>query len=200
MPLRRSLSILLALCALTLLVSACGGDDGNEDEADITEAIETSSMGTDPADCTTVQTQQFTEQTEFEAGEAAVTSCEESASETVDDPDSVEVSAVEIDGDTATAEAAFTGGSLDGQALAISLVKEGDQWKLDRIDQFVDFDQAAFAAALADSAAADGETPQQVVDCLRRTVTDADPETVQTAFLSGEEQQLGELLGSCFGG
>ena len=55
--------------------------------------------------------------------------------------ESVEVESFEVDGETATAEATFTGGSLGGQAIAISLVKEEDQWKLDALDEFIDLRQ-----------------------------------------------------------
>ena len=192
--------VLLIAIAAPLLLAACGGDDdgGDGDEAQVTEAIETAATSTDPAICTTLQTQAFVEQTQFSTGTEAVTACEDGAAQGV--ADSVEVSDISVDGTTATAEAAFTGGQLDGQTLAISLVKEGDQWKLDSLDQFVDFDQAAFATGIADGAGQDGGTPAQVIDCITSAVTDGDPEAIQAAYLSGDANQLVGLFGACFGG
>ena len=48
---------------------------------------------------------------------------------------------IDVDGDTATAKAAFTGSIFDGQSLDLALVKEGDQWKLDEFKGFSNFDR-----------------------------------------------------------
>jgi hypothetical protein len=192
----RLLAPLLTLFILPLALAACSDDDSG-DEDQITEAIETAATGTDAEEkCTVVVTQSFVEQTQFATGDAAVAACEEEATDAV--ADSVEVSAIEVDGDSATAEAAFTGGSLDGQTLVISLVNEDDRWKLDQLEEFVDFDPPAFAAGLAEEADAEGNTPQEVVDCVVEQVQSTDPEQVQSAYLSGEEGELLSLFGPCF--
>ena len=92
--------------------------------------------------------------------------------------ESVEVESIEIDGETATADAAFTGGSLGGQTIAISLVKEGDQWKLDALDEFTTFDKDAFVEGLL-AGAAEGDTPQGVVDCIEEEVGSRSDEELQ---------------------
>ena len=193
--------MILAAVAVTaaLTLAACGGDDddgGSDDEADITEAIEVSATSDDPANCTELQTQAFTEQTEFATGDEAIASCEEVEED--DTAESVEVSNIEVDGDTATAEVAVTGGGLDGQTLGLSLVKEGDQWKLDSFDEFVSFDKAAFTSALVEEASADPETPPEVATCVEEAIIAAPEEQIQSAFLSGDEQQLVGLFGTCF--
>ena len=114
--------------------------------------------------------------------------------------DSVAVENIEVDGDTATAEATFTGGGLDGQTLLISLVKEGEQWKLDSLDEFVSFDKEKFAQGLLEGAGSDGETPQGVLDCIEEQVNSTPDEEIQTIYLSGDEQQLLGLFGECFQG
>ena len=195
------LTILAAVAvAATLTLAACGGDDdgGSDDEADITEAIEASATENDPANCTELQTQAFTEQTEFATGEEAVTSCEEDVDETA--ADSVEVENIEVDGDAATAEVAVTGAGLDGQTIGLSLVKEGDQWKLDSFDEFVTFDKDAFVAAFSEELASDPEVPAEVVTCIEDSLTTADDATIQSAFLSGDENDLVGLFGTCFQG
>lgn len=200
MPVRRLLAPLVLLAAAPFLLAACGGDDSDSsaDEDDITAAIEQAGTTDAAENCTEVQTQAFTEQTEFTTGEDAITTCEESAGDGEVAGDSVEVSNIEVDGDSATAEAIFTGGGLDGQTLAISLVKAGDQWKLDSLDEFVVFDKASFSAGLVEGASSDGETPQQVIDCIEQAVNDTPDDELQTIYLSGDEQQLVGLFGQCF--
>jgi hypothetical protein len=195
---RRFLVPLALLAAAPFLLAACGGDDSSsQDEDDITAAIEQAGTTDEASNCTELQTQAFTEQTEFASGEAAITTCEESADTA---GDSVEVSNVEVDGDTATADAAFTGGGLDGQTLTISLVKEGDQWKLDSLDEFVEFDKDSFSAGLLEGASEDGDVPQAVLDCVEQAVADTPDEELQEIYLSGDEEQLFSLFGPCFQG
>lgn len=198
---RANWALMLALgIAASLALAACGGDDGggSEDEDLVTEAVETASTGTDPGQCTTLYTQAFVEQTQFATGPEAIAGCEEDAADPASD--SVEVSNVSVDGDTATAEAAYGPGQLDGQTLVLGLVKEGDTWKVDSRDEFVDFDQAAFAAGLGESVAESGDAPEEVVDCMTSAITDGDSEAIQAAYLSGDENELLALFGDCFGG
>ncbi|HWI97181.1 MAG TPA: hypothetical protein VNS60_14060 [Solirubrobacterales bacterium] len=118
--------LLLLPCILilsALAFAACGSSGG--DDGEIEEVIETSATSTDPADCKKLNTQQFMEQTTQESGEAAVKSCEEEAKKE-EGAKSVSVSTVEVDGSDATAEAALSGGNLDGQKLELALVKDGD--------------------------------------------------------------------------
>ena len=95
---------------------------------------------------------------------------------------------------------AVLAGLILAVTLAISLVKEGDQWKLDSLDEFVSFDKDSFAAGLLEGAASDGETPQPVLDCVEQAVNDTSDEELQTIYLSGDEQQLLGLFGQCFQG
>jgi hypothetical protein len=184
------------LLSLALALTACGGGDSDEDQ--ITEAIETSVESTDPADCTELLTQAFLEQTEFEQGQAAVRSCEESAPDTSGKPDSIEVSEVEVDGDAATASVAFEGGNFDGQTLAVSLVKEDDQWKVDRIDSFVEFDQAAFADAFeGTSVKGDDPLTQEQAACIAENFRTGPPDVVQEALLSGDPERLAPAFEGC---
>jgi hypothetical protein len=134
---------LLLPCVVILsafALAACGGSGGG-DEGEVEEVIETSATTTDPADCSKLQTQQFIEQISRESGKAAVEACEEEA-ENDEGADSASVSAVEVDGSSATAEAALVGGSLDGQTMEVELIKDGDQWKMNEVIKFTEFDQA----------------------------------------------------------
>jgi hypothetical protein len=190
------------LVAAPLLLSACGGSDdsGGGEDADITEAIEQGVVSDTPESCTQFQTQAFTEQVEAQTGADAVTACEQNAGDGDHTGDSVDVRGIEVDGDSATAEAAITGGNLSGQTLALSLAKEDDQWKLDSIDDFVVFDKDSFVTALGDSIAADPDTPASVAECVTTELGAASEEDIQAAFLSGDQEQVLGLFGACLGG
>jgi hypothetical protein len=191
----RVLICVLAVLAASLTLAACGG--GADDEGDITDAIRTSVTSTDPADCTNLATQQFVNQTEFSTGDQAIKECQEDAADSSDDPDSVEVTEVKVDGDDATANVAFTGGSFGGSTLAVALVKDGDQWKLDRISGIVNLDVATFKRSFADRVAASGDVPAQVKSCITEAVQGASEDQIKQALLGGTEQDLVALFSQC---
>jgi len=199
MPASRLLAVLAMLCALPFLLAGCGGDDddgGGSDTDQITEVIETSATSDDPANCTELQTQAFTEQTNFETGEAAVTSCEEDAEDTSDNPESVDVADVSVDGESATAAVTFTGGAYDGSTLTVSLVKDGDQWKLDSIDDIPEFNAEGTKSALVEQLQADAElTPEQKA-CASQAVQGTDEATLRSIAL-GDANALVSLFAAC---
>lgn len=195
---RSRLFLLLACAAATALVAAGCGDGDSDAENEIIAAIETSATSGDPAACTEVQTQGFTEQISEGTGQAAIKSCERSAGENT--AESIEVSSVEVDGDSATAEGAITGGFFDGQTLEVALVKEGDQWKLDQLVGFVEFDRDALNAAFVDAIAADPETPAQVQDCLVTQLQSLSDQQLQDRVLDPDDQAFDNVFAPCFGG
>ena len=98
------LLLLLLMLVLTVSLAACAADDdddgGGGDEDEIIEVIETSRHQHGPGNCTEFQTQRFTDAAGVHrAGETGLQSCEANAAETTGDPDSVEVTNVEVDGD-----------------------------------------------------------------------------------------------------
>lgn len=196
----RLVCLITAVAAASLVIGACGGDDSSSDEdAEITDAITQAATLDTVEACTEFQTQAFTEQTEFATGEEAVTLCEASAGDGGKAGESVEVDNIEADGESATADVSFTGGAFDAQQLAVSLVKEEDHWKLDSLDGFIDFDKAAFTEALIASAEEDESTTEEVVACLRTTLEATADEQVQMAVLSGDEDEVSVIFGTCFG-
>ncbi|CAN5429770.1 hypothetical protein BH20ACT15_BH20ACT15_09230 [soil metagenome] len=202
----RFTTLAVAAAIATLALAACrsdsgGGSDGGggEDGADITEAIEQAATSDSAERCTEFQTQAFTEQTEFEAGNDAIESCEEGARDGDVAGDSVDVEDIEVDGGSATASVSFTGGSLGGQVIDVSLVKDDEQWKLDALDRFTTFDKAAFTSALVARSESNPDTPSEVSSCVEGELNAAPDDQLQQAFLSGEPDQLLELFGGCFG-
>lgn len=207
-PTRRSRTraprwILAIAAALTL--AACGDEDGGDSELsaeqeEIADVITTSVTSTDPADCTRLLTQAFVEQAQFETGAAAVQACEEEAPDTSDDPDSVEVSEVVVDGTTATADVSFTGSVLDGSTVTVALVREGEQWKLDRLEDIPEFNREGFQSAFAEQLPADEDVPPEIADCIVSELEQASDEEIKAAFLSGDQQQLVGLFAGCVPG
>jgi hypothetical protein len=194
----RLIAPLVLLAAAPFLFAACG-DDSSEDDDAITAAIEQAATTDAAENCTEVQTEAFNQQTEFAREGEATEACEQQAGEGDVAADSVEVENIEVDGESATADVSFNGGSLDGQVIAVSLVDEDGQWKLDSLDEFIEFDKAAFKAGLLESAAAGGQTPQPVLNCIEQAINAASDEQITTAYLSGDENQLVGLFGECFG-
>jgi hypothetical protein len=189
------LPCLLILSALVL--SACGGGGGSSDEGQIEEAIETSATSSSPSDCTKLQTLKFDEQGAEVEGKAAVKACEEEQKEAEGQAESVEVSNVEVNGSKGSAEAAVTGGSLDGQTVEINLAKEGDQWKLDEIAGFAKLDQPKLVAALTESFEKGGEVEESIATCIEEGFEDASKPEVEEFLFSGSPASIEELAEGC---
>jgi len=187
----------LALFALALGLVACGGS-GDSDEDKIVEVIETSATSADPADCKELSTQAFLEQTELEQGAAAVKSCEESAEDSEDNPDSVEVSKVEIDGSSATANAAFSGGSFDGQTLAVALVEEDGDWKLDEITGFAKFDQQRLADSFEEGLqSGENALDPQLATCFAEVVGELPKDEAEEVVIGGSADPIVAIIEGC---
>jgi hypothetical protein len=191
---RLVLACLLVVSAVAL--AACGS--GNSDESQIEEAVETSATSTDPADCTKLATQTFVEQTTQSEGAEAVKACEKEASEETG-AKSAAVSNIEVDGSKATADAALTGGGLDGQEVEVALVKEGDQWKLDEIPGFTKFDQAKVIETLErELAKPSNEVSKSDAACITKSFEEAPAAEFEEALLSPSSEGFEEIAGGCF--
>jgi hypothetical protein len=190
---RLVLPCLLIVSALALV--ACGG--GNSDESEIEEAVEVSATSKDPADCKKLSTQNFMEQTTRSEGAEAVKGCEQNATDGVG-AKSVKVSEVEVDGSKATADAALTGGSFDGQSLKIALVKEGDQWKLDELAGFAKFDEAKVIEILESqfNEPSSGVSKSQA-SCIVESFEEAPEAELEEALLSGATKGFEEIAEGC---
>jgi hypothetical protein len=179
---------------VAMFVVACGGDS---DEDQITEVIQTSVKSTDPADCTKLQTAQFLQQTEFAVGPDALKQCQDNAANTADNPDSVDVKDIKVDGTNATANVTFHGGTFDGSTITVALIKDGDQWKLDKITAIPTFDLQAFIRNFSDQLIAQGKTPQSVISCLTNAISKVGPDQLKQVLISGDSSQLTALFAPC---
>jgi hypothetical protein len=193
---KRHLLLISALIVSALALVACGSS-GSSDEDKIEEAIETSATASDPADCTKLETLAFSEQSSGESGKAATETCEKEAKDPEGKAESVAVSEVEVDGSKATANAAITGGTLEGQTVSIALVEEDGQWKLDQLTGFTELDQAQLAKVFAEQLEKNKEVAPKVTACIVEGIEEAPQEEAEEFVLDPTNQALGELAESC---
>jgi hypothetical protein len=183
-----------AFVALALV--ACGSSGNSADEDQITAAIIRAATSGDPAVCTELQTQRFTEETSGGAkGAAAVRSCQKDASNTA--AQKVEVTDVSVDGDTATAKAKATGSIFNGQTLDITLVKEGGQWKLDEFKGFEDFNKDAMVAAFRTELAKEPGSTPQAVNCVAQQFQAASDQDIEATFTGSDPNAENRLFAPC---
>lgn len=195
---RTRLALLLVPClVLALAFAACGGDDSDSD-GEIEAAIETSVTSTDPAKCTDLMTATFRNQNSGLSGDAALEECEEEAEDTSDDPDSVTVSEIEVDGADASAEVAFVGGGFDGQTVAVALIEGDGGWKLDEITGFADLDPEALATTLEGKfeEASEEITPSQIA-CIGDGIREAPQAEIEELLLEGSNEKFVEFAETC---
>jgi hypothetical protein len=193
--------LLLFPCLLILagiLLAACGSSGG--DEAEVKEVIEKSATTTDPADCKKLQTQKFMEQTSQESGQGAVKECEEEAKKE-EGAKSVETSEVEVDGSSATADVALTGGTLNGQSVEVGLTKDGDQWKMNEVVKFTKFDQAKLVEYLEGQFKEhSSEIPAKLATCFIDAFKEGSQEEVEELVFGNGSKALEEVAETCDSG
>lgn len=181
--------------ALVLALTACGGGESDEDK--ITETIETSILGEDPANCKQLATLNFLEQTQFSEGPEAVKSCEEDAKEKEGDANSVTVTNVEVEDSNATADAAFGGGTFDGQTFSVALIEKDGDWKLDELTGFAKFDQDKLAQALEEGLAEEEGADPKVAACAGEQFGKLPQAEFEALILGGSPQPVVEIIEAC---
>jgi len=195
----RKLHLLLlpaVLLALAFGLVACGGG-GESDEDKIAGAIEDAATSTDPAVCGETQTLAFMEQTTGESGKGAEKECEKEAEEGANQPDSVSVSKVEVDGENATADAEFKGGQFDEQILELALVEEDGDWKLDEFSGFAKFDPAPFIAELSKQLEEEPEIEPQVASCIVEGIEELSDSELESLVVENNTEPIVEIAESC---
>jgi hypothetical protein len=174
--------------------AACGGEDGSEADR-VAATLREAWTSPDPAICTRFATQRFLEQIAFEDGEDAIRSCEEDQARSA--VDTARISDVEVSGESATAHVSLTGGGVnDGQTYQVALVKDDDQWKLDRLVSFVELDRESLRAGLREDAIEDGYS-EQAARCAVRELDKRSASALEELLPSGDEQRLLAVLEPC---
>jgi hypothetical protein len=147
--------MLLVLLALP----SCG--ESSEREA-LERMILASIAESGPESCLKFDTLHFLESTSDRKGEAAVTACEESALDPLlEQPTKVDVSRIDVDGDSAGALLAFKGSFFDGQKVQYVFVERQGRWKFDEMVGFVDFDSARLVLQMGRYGMLKAHTPQE---------------------------------------
>jgi hypothetical protein len=196
---KKSVLILpLALIAAALALTACGGGgSSSDDEAAIAEAIEKSATTTGPSKCTELQTQAFNEQETAASGKKATEICEEEAEEQKGPAESVDVSEIKIDGDSATAQAEVHGSSLNGQTVELELVNEDGDWKLNEFLQFAKFDAKELAESFEKEFSASAEVPPGLAKCIAEGIGGLSQEEAEAVAFEGDLETVEGLVGEC---
>jgi hypothetical protein len=198
---KKSLLMLpIALLAMAMALTACGGgssSSGGDEEAAIEKAITTSATTSDPSKCSEVQTQAFNETETGETGEAALKTCEEEAEAESEAAESVTVSNVSEDGDTATAEVAVTGGGLGGQSLEVELAKEDGDWKLNEFVGFTNYDAAGIAATLEGKLAEEEGVTPALAKCVSEGVEEMSQEEAEAMVFDKSSEGVEEIAETC---
>jgi len=191
---QRFLFLPFAILVLALALGACGSS--GDETSEVEDVIVASATTTDPADCKKLQTQQFMEQISRESGDAAVESCESDAEDDEGVSDAT-VAEVEIDGSDATAETTLTGGGLDGQTVEVALIKDGDQWKMDEVVKFTEFDHAHLVEGLEKELADTDKSEAKFASCFIEAFKQASEDEVETLIFGKSPQALEEVFELC---
>jgi predicted small secreted protein len=200
--LKKTLLILpLVLIAAALALSACGGGSsssgGGDDETAIAEAIEKSATSSDPSKCTEFQTEEFNEQDQAVSGKKALKACEESAEESESPAESVDVSNIKVDGETATADAAVSGSALNGQSVEIEMADEAGQWKLNKFLGFAKFDAKALSEGLEEQFEGQEGISPALAKCVTEGFAEVSQEEAESMAFEGNTEAIEELAEGC---
>lgn len=191
---RQRLLILTCLLIAVFAFAACGSS--SDETSEVEDVIVTSATTTDPADCEKLQTQQFMEQISRESGDSAIKSCEADAKDD-EGVDGAEVSAVEVDGSNATAETTLAGGGLDGQTVEVALVKDGDQWKMDEVVKFTNFDHEHLVEDLEKELSDTNKSEAKFASCFVDAFRRAPEAEVEELIFGKSPQALEEVFELC---
>jgi len=191
------LSVLPALLlVLALGLAACGGG-GESDEEKITSTIENAATSNDPAVCKETQTLRFIEQTTGGSGKEAEKECENEAKAGEGQPDSVNVTEVKINGEKATADAAFKGGNLDGQTPEVALTEEGGDWKLNELTGFAVFNPETLVASFAKQLEEEPEIKPQIASCIVEGMEELAKGELEGLVIENNTEPIVEIAESC---
>lgn len=198
---KKSLLMLpIALIAMAMALTACGGgssSSGGGEEAAIEEAIKTSATSTDPSKCSEVQTEAFNETETGKTGKASLAACEEEVEAESEPAESVTVSDISENGDTATAEVEVDGGSLGGQAIEVEATKEDGNWKLNEFLGFTDYDAAGIAAALEEKLAEEEGVTATLAKCVAEGIEEMSQGEAEALVFEKNLEGVEEIANAC---
>ena len=189
----------IALIAMAMALSACGGGSSSSggEEGAIEKAIETAATSTDPSKCTEVQTEAFNEAETGKTGEEAVETCEEEVETETEAAESVTVSNVSENGDTATADVEVEGGSLSGQSIEVELAKEEDSWKLNEFLGFTNYDPAGIASVMEEKLAEEEGITPALAKCVAEGIGKMSQQDAEALVFEKSSEGVEEIAEAC---
>jgi hypothetical protein len=191
----------IALIALAMALTACGGGSsssgGGGDETAIEEAIETSATSSDPSKCSEVQTETFNEAETGVSGKGAMEACEKEAEANEDPAESVSVSKVEVNGESATAQVEVEGGTLNGQGVEIELAKEGGDWKLNEFLALTNFEGAEFAEAVEEKLGEEEGVSASLAKCVAEGLAEMSKPDAEAMIFEKSTEGVEEIAQGC---
>jgi hypothetical protein len=110
--------------------------------------------------------------------------------------DSIRLSEVAIDGDTARATAKVHGGSYDGFTVELEFVEQDGRWRANRIVRYLGFDRATFERNYRRKFAQFG-SPERAADCAIRKSRRLALSEIQRIILSGEAGPWSRYAAAC---
>jgi hypothetical protein len=155
--------------------------------------VEKSATSTSPSKCTEYQTVAFNEQDTGAKGQEAVAACEENVKESESPAEKIDVSNIDVEGETATAEAAVTGSALNGQTVELEVVEEGGTWKLNKFLSFTKFDGGALAEGLEEQFAKEEGVDPEEAECVSQGIGNAPQKAVEELAFEGNYEALEEV-------
>jgi hypothetical protein len=161
---------------------------------EIEDAARAAMTSTDPSYCSEDVTELFVEQQNDAQTPFADDLCEEYAD--YDRAESVRVSDVDINGNTATAIVAIKGGSYDGFSLELELTKQNGDWRANRFLGFVRFDRPAFERSYRHKFAQFG-SPERAAECAIRISRRLSTPQLEGILLSSHTGPWGRIAAKC---
>lgn len=191
---QKRLTSVVGLILAALMLASCGGSGEREQ---LEAMVRAATADTGPGSCLKYETLHFLEDNYRREGDAAVRACEESALDPLDErPRSVDVSQVDIAGDSATAVILFEGSLVDGQKVRYDLVKREDKWKFDEMVGFVDLDAPHLILELGRKGLLGAKSPREAenVSCWVGRMERMSDEALEELLL-GERDVSGDCTG-----
>ncbi len=187
----------LLLLAAALALAACGGSSGGGEEAKVEEAIEESATSTEPSKCTEFQTAAFNENESGKKGAAATKTCEEETESKGDEAESVKVSNVKVNGESATAEVEVEGTGLNGQVVEVEAVEEEGNWKLNKFLGFTKFDGPALAEVLEKELGKEENVTPKLAKCVSEGVAAMSQSEAESMVFEKDLKPVEEIAEGC---
>jgi predicted small secreted protein len=193
---KKLLVLPLALLVAAFALAACGGSSSSGgDEASIESTIEEAATSEDPKICTELQTENWNEQEHPEGN--ALKECEETTEAGENLAESVNISNVKVNGESATAEVEITGTGLDGQVLEVELANEGGDWKMNETLQFTKFDPAGFAKLIEEKLDEEESVSPELAKCVTEGMESLSQKEAESFIFEKNFGPIEKAAGNC---